>query len=129
MITGIHSALSGLRAYAGNAQVTANNIANVNTTGFKTSRLINASAGDPGGVNSVATQTNNSQGSPVYTGEPLDMAISGRGFFRVKTAAGNVGYTRAGSFRVDNNGRLADTGGNALQPEIRIPGGTGAFPA
>ncbi len=126
MIQGMGAALSGLRAYINQTRVTANNLANLNTPGFKGSRVVQSAAPAGLGVNTTAVQAIQSQGSVVYSGQPFDMAIAGEGFFKVLTPGGATGYTRAGGFRVDKNGRLADTSGNVLTPEIQIPGGASA---
>ncbi len=122
MIQGMNAALSGLRAYASNTRSTADNLANVNTTGFKRSTPVNESAQNGGGVQTSAIRTQQSQGSIYTTGRGLDVAIEGPGFFRVTTPEGATGYTRAGSFSVDNQNRLVDAAGNRLSPDITIPG-------
>jgi len=123
MIEGMGAALSGLKAYVNQTRTTANNLANLNTTGFKGSRTVQSSMAGNRGVATTSVQSLQTQGSVAYTGNGFDMAIAGDGFFRVATPGGTTGYTRAGSFKLDNQGRLADSNGATLSPEIQIPGG------
>lgn len=123
MIQGMGAALSGLRAYINQTRTTSNNLANLNTPGFKSSTAIQSSLPGGMGVNTTSVQTSHTQGSIIFSGQPFDMAISGNGFFKVTTPGGTTGYTRAGGFRPDKNGRLADAAGNILKPEIQVPGG------
>ncbi|MBI4665072.1 MAG: flagellar hook protein FlgE [Nitrospinae bacterium] len=115
MIEGLGSALSGLRAYVNNTRVTANNIANLNTTAFSPSRTVNQSLPGGMGVYTASTQTVHSQGAITYTGASLDMAISGSGYFKAVGPNGQTGYTRGGDFKIDSRGRLADSNGNLIQ--------------
>lgn len=116
-------ALTGLTAASTDLSVTANNIANSNTTGFKESRTSFAdvyavssqgiSATTPGsGVRVASVQQQFSQGSVNYTNNNLDMAISGDGFF-ILSQEGSLEYTRAGSFAVDRDGYVVASGDNA----------------
>jgi len=123
MIQGMGAALAGLRAYINNTRTTANNLANIGTEGFKASRTLQSPLPGGLGVATTGTQTLQGQGSIAFTGNPFDLAIGGEGFFRVTTPSGAAAYTRAGSFHVDNQGRLADPAGNRLTPDITIPGG------
>jgi flagellar basal-body rod protein FlgG len=123
--------------------VTANNIANVSTAGFKkstaefqdlmyqTMRAPGAATG-PGttsptglavgmGVRSVATQRLHSEGDLHQTGNPLDMAIEGNGFFPVTLPGGQLGYTRDGSFKLSAEGKLVNADGYALASEVTVP--------
>lgn len=115
MIEGFNAALSGLRAYASQANHAANNIANVNTPGFRASRAVTQSLPGMMGVTSSISQTSMAQGPIVYTGSGMDMGISGGGFLRVRGPNGEIGYTRAGSLVTDSRGRLTDMNGNAVQ--------------
>ena len=136
-------AKTGLEAQQTRMAVTANNLANVNTTGFKRSRAVfedllyqnNAQAGAQSsedtqlnsglmtgtGVRVVATEKLFNQGNLVQTGNNLDMAIEGRGFFQILMPDGGLGYTRDGTFQVNANGELVTAKGFALQPGITIP--------
>ena len=114
--------LSGLNAASKNLDVIGNNIANSNTTGFKSSRaefadMVAASMGAGGGssygigveVAAVAQQL--SQGNVTVTGNNLDVAINGNGFFKVQQPDGSSAYTRAGNFKLDKTGDLVTNGG------------------
>ncbi len=114
--------ISGLNASSKNLDVIGHNIANANTTGFKSSRaefadLVASSMGAGGGANygigvevaAVAQQF--SQGNVTVTGNNLDVAINGNGFFKVQQADGSAAYTRAGNFKLDKTGDLVTNGG------------------
>lgn len=114
--------LSGLNASSKNLDVIGHNIANANTTGFKASRaefaeMVAASMGSGGGNNygigvevaAVAQQF--SQGNVTVTGNNLDVAINGNGFFKVRQPDGSSAYTRAGNFKLDKTGDLVTNGG------------------
>jgi len=148
-ITSLHSGASALSALNTALDVTANNLANVNTAGFKSSRanfqdLLYAEKVQPGienatgdrtptglfvglGVNVAGTQLDFAEGAQVQSGRPYDMAIRGLGFFRVAVqdsiGAGGVAYTRDGQFTVNNEGRLVLTTntGRRLFDDIVIP--------
>lgn len=143
MFKSLNTAATGMLAQQNNMDVIANNIANVNTTGFKKSRaefedLVYHNLKDPGqasglnsvtptgvqtglGVRTASIQKDFSGGNAVITKNPLDLQIEGAGFFQVKTPDGEVSYTRDGSFKKDANGRIVDKNGNSLVPEIVIP--------
>ena len=128
-------ALSGLNAATADLEVISNNIANVNTTGFKGSRaefadlFANSGFGNSktaigSGTRLVDVAQQFSQGSIQYTNSGLDMAITGEGFFTLKTDAGYA-YTRAGNFQIDQNGNVVSPQGGFLQ--IYPPNGAGGF--
>lgn len=139
----LFTAATGMIAQQLNVDTTANNLANVNTTGFKRSRvdfqdLLYQTSRAPGsptaqgaeaptgiqvgsGVRPASTQRIFSQGDFQETGNPLDLVIEGDGFFQVLRGDGTTAYTRAGSFRKDANGRMVNPDAYALQPEITIP--------
>jgi len=121
------TALTGLRAYVNNTRTAANNIANSNTPGYKRSSTVTQSAPGFRGALTTAIQQDHSQGAIVFTGASFNIAINGPGFFEVATSDGKTGYTRAGSFTPDSQGRLADSSGNVLQPEIFVPAGAKGF--
>jgi flagellar basal-body rod protein FlgG len=139
----MHVAKTGLNSQQVKMQVIANNLANVNTTGFKSDRAnfesllyqILRGAGENTSENtsltsglSVGTGTrllNTSklftQGSLIDTGNSLDLAVEGDGFFQVLMPDGRIGYTRAGAFSRNAEGTVTTASGYPLQPEIQIP--------
>lgn len=141
MFRALYTAASGMDAQQRNIDVTANNIANVNTTGFKASRaefqeLLYQqvqSAGDPAqggaptgievglGVRTASTAKSFAQGTLESTENPLDVAIEGAGFFQVRRQDGEEAYTRAGTFRVDAFGRMVTQDGDELSPGLTLP--------
>jgi len=142
MLRALYSGISGLRSHQTMLDVTGNNIANVNTTGFKSSSTqfqdtlsqLQTGAGAPGanaggtnpaqvglGVRVAGIATNFTQGSSQATGKPTDMMISGDGFFTVKVGSENL-YTRAGSFSPDAQGRLVTPDGGILQGWTAVNG-------
>jgi len=145
MIRSLYTAATGMQAQQTNMDVVANNLANVSTTGFKKSRAefqdllyqTLRSAGStqaqgtqvPTGVQVglgtrlVATQKQFTAGDLSQTGNDLDMAISGDGFFQVQLPSGDIGYTRAGAFTTDSEGKIVTADGYILQPQMAIPSG------
>ncbi|KXS45307.1 MULTISPECIES: flagellar basal-body rod protein FlgG [unclassified Candidatus Frackibacter] len=143
MIRSLWTAATGMKAQQLNIDTISNNLANVNTSGFKKSRVnfqdlmyqSLRAAGTPNnqgsqvptgievghGVRPAATQKLFSQGSFKKTGNPLDVAIEGDGFFQVIRPDGRIAYTRDGSLKRDNNGRIVTSDGYPIQPEITIP--------
>jgi flagellar basal-body rod protein FlgG len=139
-------AKTGLDAQQTNMSVIANNLANVNTTGFKRDRavfndLIYQNLRQVGaqssentelpsglmlgtGVRVVATQKEHSQGNIVQTGNSLDVAIQGKGYFQVLHPDGNIVYTRDGTFSLTADGVLVTPNGYELQPAMTVPTGT-----
>jgi flagellar basal-body rod protein FlgG len=145
MIRGLYTAATGMNAQQHQIDVTSNNIANVNTTAFKKDRAefqdlmyesLNYTAGatsestsnptgiDVGlGVRIAGIQKSFLQGSLKQTGNPLDMAIEGKGFFEITLPNGNTSYTRNGSFKVDGEGNLVNGQGFPLAQGITIEAG------
>jgi flagellar basal-body rod protein FlgG len=143
MIRALYTAASGMSAQQQNIDNVAHNLANVNTTGFKKSRvefedLVYDQTKVPGaptsataeapvgletglGVRAVATSRDFSRGNLKSTSGPLDLAIEGDGFFQVQLPTGEVGYTRAGSFHLNGEGTLVTAEGYAVEPQISIP--------
>ncbi len=127
ILTSMFTAVTGLSSYGNAMGVIGNNIANVGTAGFKSSRatfsdLISSSLGAGGGGNQIGlgvflndVQTNFSQGSMTTTGNTFDLAIDGNGFYQVRNPSGSVFYTRAGQFKVDSLGQVVDASGALLQ--------------
>ncbi len=143
MIKAIRSASSGMMAQQMNVDNIANNLANVNTTGFKRSRVefqdvlyqnlrkagtataLGTSAPtnlDVGyGTRAVSTVREFSTGDLTQTGNALDLAIEGNGFFQISMPDGTTSYTRDGAFKVSAEGRVVTSDGFFLYPEITIP--------
>lgn len=139
----LRTSATGMRAQQTRTEVIANNLANVNTTGFKRSRAHfedllyqtvqgPATLGAPDaqtmpaiqvgrGTRLSAVQRIDSQGSIEMTGRPLDLSIEGEGLFQVQLPNGNVAYTRDGSFTVSDGGMLVTQGGYTVVPGFRIP--------
>lgn len=143
MIKSLHTAATGMKAQQTNMDVTANNIANTSTTGFKKARaefedLLYQTVKEPGaasglnavsptgvqvglGVKTGAVQKDFGIGSVKVTNNPYDLQIEGKGFFQVLKPDGETAYTRNGEFKRTAEGRIVDNNGNALQPEIIVP--------
>ncbi len=147
-ITALYSGATGLSALSTELDVISNNLANVNTKGFKASRvnfedLVYQEKAQPGvenangderpmglfvglGTRVSNTQFDFTQGDPISTNSQLDMCIAGRGFFQVQLANGagdGTGYSRAGNFTLNSNGEmvLGTANGPRLEPPIQIP--------
>ncbi len=143
MIRSLYVAATGLQAQQTNMDVISNNLANVNTTGFKSARtvfqdLLYQNLTQPGaqssqttmypsglqlgtGVTPVATERLFSEGNLTQTGNPLDVAINGAGFFQILQPNGTIAYTRDGTFQLNNQGQLTTASGYLVQPTITIP--------
>jgi flagellar basal-body rod protein FlgG len=143
MIRALYTAASGMNAQQTNIDNVAHNLANVNTTGFKKSRVefedlvyqeiraagASASATTEApvglemglGTRAVATARNFSAGNLRSTGGSLDLAIEGDGFFKVSLPNGTTGYTRAGTFHLDAQGSIVTAEGYPVDPQITIP--------
>ena len=139
-------AKTGLDAQDTKMSVVSNNLANVNTTGFKRDRavfedLLYQTVRAPGaqssestqlpsglmlgtGVRTVATEKLFTQGNLVQTGNSLDLAVEGRGFFEILLPDGSVGYTRDGQFQLDNTGQVVTSEGYVVQPGLTVPDNT-----
>lgn len=125
ILTSMFTAVSGLNAYGNAMGVIGNNIANVGTAGFKGSRpafadmvsrsLVGAGSNTGLGVFMADVQGVFTQGSLTTTGQVLDMAIDGNGFFQVKDETGAEYFTRNGQFKLDRLGQVIDADGNFLQ--------------
>lgn len=145
MMRALWTAGSGMVAQQANIDVISNNLANVNTTGFKKSRsdfqdLMYQTVRQPGttsggdnqiptgiqighGVRQVATQKLYTIGNFQHTGNALDMAIEGDGFYQVNLPDGTIAYTRDGAFKTDSQGRIVTSEGYLLEPPITVPQG------
>ncbi len=145
MMRSLWTAASGMIGQQFNIDTIAHNLSNVNTAGYKKGRpdfedllyQTIRSAGTPAtrdtlvptgiqvghGVRPAATQKLYTQGSLQNTGNVLDLAIEGEGFFRVQLYDGSFGYTRDGTFKIDSNGQVVNSNGYKLSPEIIMPEG------
>ena len=143
MMRALFSGASGMSAETLNMDVIANNLANINTTGFKKSRaefqdLLYQTLREPGAKSTIATEIPTgmqvglgvkpvainrifSQGNFKHTGSPLDMVVEGDGFFQVTMPDGSIAYTRDGNFSRDSTGRIVTNDGYPLEPAITIP--------
>ena len=143
MIRALYTAASGMNAQQTNIDNVAHNLANVNTTGFKKTRVefedlvyqqlraagAQASATTEApvglemglGTRAVATARNFSVGNLRATSGPLDVAIEGQGFFKVSLPDGTTGYTRSGMFHLDAQGSIVTAEGYSLDPQITVP--------
>jgi flagellar basal-body rod protein FlgG len=141
----LHVARTGLDAQNMRMQVIANNLANVNTTGFKRDRAsfetlayqVMNTAGAPSsaetkyavglnlgtGVQVKGTARIDTQGTLTTTGNALDVAIEGAGYFQVLTPDGQTAYTRAGDFSLSAEGTIVTADGMPIQPQIQVPEG------
>ncbi len=146
MIRSLWISKTGLDAQQTNMDVTANNLANVSTNGFKASRavfedLLYQTLRQPGasssqqtqlpsglqlgtGVRPVASERIFTQGNLQQTGNSLDVAVNGQGFFQVLMPDGTTAYTRDGSFQTNAQGQLVTSSGFPVQPAITIPANT-----
>jgi len=136
-------AKTGLDAQQTRLTVISNNLANVNTTGFKRDRAVfedllyqnvRQAGGSTGattqaptglmlgtGTRILATEKNHAQGNMINTQNALDIAVAGEGFFQITQADGTIAYTRDGAFKLSNIGQLVTGNGQPLLPAIAIP--------
>jgi flagellar basal-body rod protein FlgG len=142
MMRALFSAATGMEAQQFQMDTISNNIANVNTSGFKSNQarfqdLVYQEMKAPGspvgasmvpvgqdvglGVKVGSSEKLFTQGTLMQTGNNLDLAIEGNGFFQVTLPDGTTGYTRDGSFKMDANGALVTADGYFLNPQITIP--------
>ena len=143
MIRSLWTAASGMKSQSLNIDVISNNLANVNTTGFKTSRadfqdLLYETLRQAGtsssettdvptgiqvghGSRPVASHKIFTEGDFQQTNNELDMAIEGDGFFQITQPDGEIAYSRDGAFKMDREGRIVTSDGFLLEPEITVP--------
>jgi flagellar basal-body rod protein FlgG len=143
MIRALFSAASGMNAQQTNVENIANNIANANTAGFKARRaqfqdLLYQNMIQPGaaatqqtivptglqlglGTRAVSNEVIFTQGDFSQTDNPLDLVIQGNGFFQVRRASGDLAYTKAGTFHLNNTGQIVNPNGDLLDPPITVP--------
>ena len=145
----LHVARTGLDAQNTRMQVIANNLANVNTVGFKRDRasfetlayqaVVTPGAPSSGenryaiglnlgsGVQMTGTARIDTQGSLTTTSNALDLAIEGAGYFQIQMPDGRTGYTRAGDFNLSAEGAIVTPDGMPVQPQIQVPEGATAI--
>jgi flagellar basal-body rod protein FlgG len=145
MIRALYTAATGMQAQQLNIDVIANNLANVNTTGFKKSRadfqdLLYQTLRAPGapttnntqsptgiqvglGARPAAVQRINTQGDYTQTGNALDLAVEGSGFFQLTLPDGSTAFTRGGALKLDNQSRVVNSDGIPIEPGISIAQG------
>jgi len=143
MMRALYSAASGMTAQQTNVDDISNNLANATTAGYKSRRaqfqdLLYQSVVTPGsaagqqttvpsglqiglGAKASSNEIMFTEGNLVQTGNPLDLAIAGSGFFQIRLPSGDLAYTRAGQFQLDKSGNMVDSNGNGLDPQITIP--------
>jgi flagellar basal-body rod protein FlgG len=143
MLRALYTAASGMEAQQLNIDTIAHNLANINTNGFKYRRaqfqdllyqnIRQAGASNTAttdipvglqvglGTKPVATDIIFTQGDFASTGDPLDLVIRGQGFFQIRMADGQIGYTRNGNFTRNRDGNIVTAEGDLLEPQISIP--------
>ena len=143
MMRSLYTATTGMLGQQLQIDTTSNNIANVNTVGFKRQRAefndlfyqtlqfagtqtsettLTPTGIEVGvGVRTGAINRIFSQGSPKETENPLDLAIMGKGFFPIQLPDGNIAYTRSGNFKLDAQGNIVTSEGYLVQPQITVP--------
>jgi flagellar basal-body rod protein FlgG len=143
MFRALYTAASGMTSQQVNLDNIANNLANASTTGFRTRRLqfedlLYENEIMPGaaatqqttipaglqvglGTRTASTEVIQQQGDFSSTGNPLDLAIQGQGFFQVRLPSGDLAYTRSGNFNLDAQGNLVTSDGDAVDPGITVP--------
>ncbi|WP_428152057.1 flagellar basal-body rod protein FlgG [Brevundimonas sp.] len=140
----LRTAASGMAAQQLNVEVISNNIANMNTVGYKRQRAefqdliyqnverMGAQSSSQGtvvptgiqiglGVKAGSVYRITDQGTPTQTGSDYDVAIDGQGYFQITLPSGEIGYTRAGNFSLSGEGQLVTEDGYAVEPAISIP--------
>jgi flagellar basal-body rod protein FlgG len=143
MFSSLWVAKTGLDAQQMRMDVISNNLANANTTGYKSARaafqdLVYQNLRQPGsqtteqtqspsglmlgtGVRVVGSEKLFTQGNPEQTGNSLDVAVQGRGFLQVTMPDGTIAYTRDGSLHLDQNGQIVTANGYAVDPAVSVP--------
>jgi flagellar basal-body rod protein FlgG len=138
MLEGLYSAAAGMEAQQEQLNAISNDIANVSTSGYKSERVafsdllynpINMAGTETtagAGASAKVIGRSEAQGTLQETGNPLDLAIEGEGYFQVTRANGQKVLTRDGTFGVDANGAIVNSEGNQLVPPIKLPAGVSA---
>jgi flagellar basal-body rod protein FlgG len=138
MLEGLYSAAAGMSAQQEQLNAISNDLANLNTNGYKAERVafsdllyspVNIAgtvSTDGAGASAKVIGRSTAQGAITETGDPLDLAIEGPGYFEVTLANGQKSLTRDGSFGVDASGTLVNSQGSRLTPPIKLPPGVSA---
>ncbi len=138
MLEGLYYAAAGMEAQQEQLNAISNDLANLSTSGYKSERvafsdllynrvdLAGTESTDGAGASARVIGRSETEGSIQETGDPLDLAIEGSGFFQVTRANGTVALTRDGNFGVDASGTLVDAEGSRLTPPIKLPAGVAA---
>jgi flagellar basal-body rod protein FlgG len=138
MLEGLYSAAAGMSAQQEQLDAISDNLANLSTSGYKSERvafsdLLNnpvdiagTVSTDGAGARAQVIGHSEGQGAIQSTGDPLDLAIEGSGYFMVTRANGQQALTRDGSFAIDSSGTIVNSEGNRLTPPIKLPAGTAA---
>ena len=132
MLNGLYSAAAGMIAQQTRIEALSNDIANVNTTGYKQVRtgfrdlVYNIEAGMRIGAGAAVVDAGRlfSQGGLQQNGDPLSVALDGPGFFQVKRGDGSLALTRSGDFHADAKGQLVTSEGDRMWPPVTLPAGT-----
>ncbi|HTA13499.1 MAG TPA: flagellar hook-basal body protein [Solirubrobacteraceae bacterium] len=136
MIEGLYAAAAGMAAQQQQLDAISNDLANESTTGYKAERIgfddllynevdiAGTKTSTGAGASAQLIGRDQSQGSLQETGNPLDLAVEGEGYFQVKRPGGQVELTRNGAFEVDGKGSIVNAEGNPLIPPIKLPAGT-----
>jgi flagellar basal-body rod protein FlgG len=138
MLEGLYSAAAGMAAQQEQLDAISNDLANLSTSGYKSERVAfsdllynpikvagtETTAG--AGASAKVIGRSEAQGSIQETGNPLDLAIEGEGYFEVTRANGQTALTRDGTFGIDANGSIVNSEGNQLSPPIKLPAGVAA---
>lgn len=138
MLEGLYSAAAGMAAQQEQLNAISNDLANESTSGYKSERVafsdllynpVNMAgtvSTDGAGASAKVIGRSEAQGSITETGDPLDLAIEGPGYFEVTRANGQKALTRNGTFGVDASGTIVNSEGNRLTPPIKLPAGVSA---
>jgi flagellar basal-body rod protein FlgG len=138
MLEGLYSAAAGMSAQEQQLDAISNDLANVNTQGYKSERvafrdLLYSNVEEAGtatttgaGAGAQFLGRSSAEGAIKETGDPLDLAIEGEGYFQVTGASGQTVLTRDGAFSLDASGTITAANGNRLSPPIKLPAGVSA---
>ncbi len=138
MLEGLYSAAAGMSAQQEQLNAISNDLANLSTSGYKSERvafsdllynpvsMAGTVSTDGAGASAKVIGRSQAQGALQETGDPLDLAIEGEGYFEVTRANGQKALTRNGTFGVDASGTIVNAEGNRLSPPIKLPAGVSA---